>query len=120
MTRPTKKPEWAMNDVEQTIVYEGETYVVNNVVEPSAAKKLSGWLYQDIAIRNYMNWLGRTTCEWINYLDAPDVHTVATLPLNTDNPLGKTIYVSDESGGAVLAFNDGTNWRRITDRSIVS
>ncbi len=30
------------------------------------------------------------------------------------------IYVSDESGGAVLAFSDGTNWRRVTDRAVIS
>jgi hypothetical protein len=30
------------------------------------------------------------------------------------------IYVSDETGGAVMAFSDGTNWRRVTDRQIVS
>jgi hypothetical protein len=30
------------------------------------------------------------------------------------------IYVSDETGGAVMAFSDGTNWRRITDRATVS
>lgn len=30
------------------------------------------------------------------------------------------IYVSDEAGGAVLAFSDGTNWRRVTDRAVVS
>jgi hypothetical protein len=30
------------------------------------------------------------------------------------------IYVSDETGGAVMAFSDGSNWRRITDRAIVS
>lgn len=30
------------------------------------------------------------------------------------------IYVTDEVGGAVLAFSDGTNWRRVTDRAIVS
>lgn len=30
------------------------------------------------------------------------------------------IYVSDETGGAVPAFSDGTNWRRVTDRAIVS
>ena len=35
-------------------------------------------------------------------------------------PAGQIIYVSDESGGAVLAFSDGTNWRRSTDRAIVS
>lgn len=30
------------------------------------------------------------------------------------------VYVSNESGGAVPAFSDGTNWRRVTDRAIVS
>jgi hypothetical protein len=33
---------------------------------------------------------------------------------------GAIIYVSDESGGAVPAFSDGTNWRRMTDRQIIS
>ena len=44
--------------------------------------------------------------------------TVANLPTNA-NEAG-FIYVSDESGGAVPAFYDGTNWRRVTDRAIVS
>lgn len=44
--------------------------------------------------------------------------TVATLPSAT--PAGGIVYVSDESGGAVLAFSDGTNWRRVTDRAVVS
>lgn len=30
------------------------------------------------------------------------------------------IYVSNESLGAVPAFSDGTNWRRCTDRAIIS
>ena len=33
---------------------------------------------------------------------------------------GGMIYVSDESGGAVPAFSDGTNWRRTTDRAVIS
>jgi hypothetical protein len=33
---------------------------------------------------------------------------------------GQMIYVSDETGGATMAFSDGTNWRRITDRAVVS
>lgn len=45
-------------------------------------------------------------------------YTVAALP-SPATP-GRMIYVSDESGGAVLAFSDGTNWRRVTDRAIVS
>lgn len=30
------------------------------------------------------------------------------------------IYVSNESGGATIAFSDGTNWRRVQDRAIIS
>lgn len=33
---------------------------------------------------------------------------------------GAMIYVTNEAGGAVPAFSDGTNWRRVTDRAIVS
>lgn len=45
-------------------------------------------------------------------------YTVATVPAAT--PAGRMIYVSDETGGAVPAFADGTNWRRVTDRAVVS
>ena len=45
--------------------------------------------------------------------------TVATLPSAPDNPQ-MMLYVSDEAGGAVPAFSDGTFWRRVTDRAIVS
>lgn len=46
-------------------------------------------------------------------------YTVATVPSAATYARG-IIYVSDETGGAVLAFSDGTNWRRLTDRNIVS
>lgn len=29
-------------------------------------------------------------------------------------------FISDESGGAVPAFNDGVDWRRATDRAVIS
>ena len=45
-------------------------------------------------------------------------YTVSTLP-NPTTP-AQIIFVSNESGGAVMAFSDGTNWRRFTDRVIVS
>lgn len=48
----------------------------------------------------------------------PASYTVATLP--GVGGAGSTIYVSDEVGGGVLAFSDGTNWRRMTDRAVVS
>ena len=44
-------------------------------------------------------------------------YTVATLPTVL---VAGLIYVSDEAGGAVLAFSNGVNWLRCTDRAIVS
>ena len=46
------------------------------------------------------------------------VYTVATLPTAANQ--GGMIFVSDEAGGAVPAFSDGANWRRTTDRVVVS
>lgn len=42
----------------------------------------------------------------------------AALPSAT--PAGQNIYVTDDIGGAVPAFSDGTNWRRVTDRAIIA
>jgi hypothetical protein len=33
---------------------------------------------------------------------------------------GALVFVTDETDGAALAFSDGTDWRRCTDRAIVS
>jgi len=41
----------------------------------------------------------------------------------TSLPTGVTggmIYVTNDVGGAVPAFFDGTNWRRVTDRNVIS
>lgn len=46
--------------------------------------------------------------------------TVASVPSASTSGAGAIIYVSNESGGAVIAFSDGTNWRRSTDRAIIS
>lgn len=50
---------------------------------------------------------------------APPAFTVLTVPDATLHA-GAYIHVSDEVGGPVLAFSDGTNWRRVTDRAIIS
>lgn len=46
-------------------------------------------------------------------------YTVATVPPVAANA-GKQIFVTNETGGAVPAFSDGTNWRRVTDRAVIS
>lgn len=47
-------------------------------------------------------------------------YTVGTAPSASAVGAGAEIYVSNESGGAVLAFSDATNWRRVTDRAVIS
>ncbi|MFK7940753.1 MAG: DUF2793 domain-containing protein [Roseovarius sp.] len=47
-------------------------------------------------------------------------YTVAALPAPGLAGAGSQAFVSDETGGAVPAFSDGTNWRRYTDRAVVS
>lgn len=46
-------------------------------------------------------------------------YTVATVPAAATFP-NSFIYVSNETGGATPAFSDGTNWRRVADRAIIS
>ena len=47
--------------------------------------------------------------------------TVADLLANAQGARGLNLaYAEDEAGGAVPAFSDGTTWRRVTDRAIVS
>jgi len=47
-----------------------------------------------------------------------NTYTVATLP--PASVAAGLIFVSDETGGAIHAFSDGTNWRRMSDRAIVA
>lgn len=48
-----------------------------------------------------------------------DSYTVATVPDATAYESGM-IFVSDETGGSIPAFSDGTDWRRVTDRAVIS
>ena len=60
------------------------------------------------------------TSEIIN--DAPmklKGYTVAQLGSLTSSA-GAMVYCTDETGGSIPAFYDGTNWRRVSDRAIVS
>jgi len=45
--------------------------------------------------------------------------TVAQLGSLTSSA-GAMVYCTDESGGSIPAFYDGTNWRRVSDRAVVS
>lgn len=47
-------------------------------------------------------------------------YMVAALPSAVSTGAGSMIYISDEIGGAIIAFSDGTDWRRVIDRTVVS
>jgi hypothetical protein len=65
--------------------------------------------------------IGDGSTAWTSLIYFPRLkrYTVATLPNATSNISGM-VAVTDETGGAVPAFSDGTDWRRVTDRAIVS
>lgn len=79
--------------------------------------------YGDVIIEE-----GRATLEFHNFfedvflnLNAPRLpeYTVSTVP----SAVGRQNYlisVSDETGGKTVAFSDGTDWRRVQDRAIIS
>jgi Protein of unknown function (DUF2793) len=50
----------------------------------------------------------------------PQSYAVAGLPSAADAGPGAMIFVTDEMDGAVPAFSDGTDWRRVSDRAVVS
>ncbi len=49
-----------------------------------------------------------------------DSYTVSEANNIAIKSTGDMIFISDETGGAVMAFYDGTSWRRITDRAVIS
>lgn len=53
--------------------------------------------------------------------DYTQLHSYTVAEANAISPgAGVLIYVSNETGGATLAFHDGTNWRRVQDRNIIA
>jgi hypothetical protein len=46
-------------------------------------------------------------------------YQVATVP-SAAGAAGLIIFVTNEVGGPVPAFSDGTDWRRSTDRQVIS
>lgn len=116
--KPEKYPDWAMSNSYDPI---NKSF---NVVEPTEQQKQIGFYACSQAANNHVNWLFRTINNWLKYLDErlnkPESYTVANAPSPAARGAGSMIYVTDENGGAIVAFSDGTNWRRVTDRAIIS
>ena len=117
-TRPDQFPDFALLDRQDPILN------APNVVTPDAAHVNYGWAYSEPAQMNWMNWIHRYSGLWIRYLDErlnkPESYGVATAPSASTAGAGSTVYITDDIGGSTLAFSDGTNWRRTSDRAIIS
>lgn len=46
--------------------------------------------------------------------------TVAELGNTVATPAGQMVFCVNDTGGAIPAFSDGTDWRRVTDRAVIS
>lgn len=95
----------------------------------SADPSTSGWGAGEQGRR----WYNHSSLQWKRWINGAGVvvdydvasggpihrgYAKASLP--SASQAGKIIFVSDEVGGATIAFSDGTNWRRVSDRAIVS
>jgi hypothetical protein len=123
--RPSKYLDWTVET--EVIDVNGEV----NLIEPPPLKKQQGWAFGEVPPYQWFNWLFKQTDQWIKYLDeritslksaahkAP-VLTIDTLPAAVDAGKGSFAYVEDLNEGASLAFSDGENWRKISDRTIIT
>jgi hypothetical protein len=121
-----------MRDEDQLYVYDGSAWVTLENALDSDLKAIAALspANDDIVQRKSGAWTNRTMAQLAADLAASFTtlavggpvrvgsSTVSGMP--SANPAGQVLYVSNESGGAVIAFSDGTNWRRVTDRAVVS
>jgi hypothetical protein len=68
MAKPTKYPDWALVDIVDP------TSGQNNVVEPGATQKNTGWTFKQFPPRQFFNWLHRLTNDWIKWFDERLIH----------------------------------------------
>lgn len=97
ITRPSIYPQWASEDVVDP------TSGQNNVVTPPSEKQTNGWDLKEFPPRQWFNWLGRYTYEWILWLDQQQQQSQTGL----DSGSGFQAFPNVTTGGlAVLSVVD--------------
>ena len=102
VSKPTDFPTWAtMNRTDPT---SGQ----NNVTTPPLEKQQYGWNFNEQPPRNWFNWLGRYTNNWLVWLDQQESQSKVT-----DNS-GTSPVVDVSTGGlvqvAAVDAGDATKW----------
>jgi hypothetical protein len=88
-SRPTVFPDIALNDVNNGLLG------APNVQEPPSDLKNDGWDYGQKPEREFFNWYGRVTNNWIKYLDETVTSILATLTNLADKSKNKTAADAD-------------------------
>jgi hypothetical protein len=94
LTPPDQIPFWAVQDEIDPISKQ------NNVLTPPAEKQQFGWDRVEFPPRNYFNWLGRYTGNWIAYL-AQQSGQGAAVPV-ANNTFSSSIFNITNGGLAVF------------------
>jgi hypothetical protein len=89
-SRPTTVPNWATMDIADDVSKQ------NNVLPPPPEMQNYGWARQQFPPRQWFNWLGRFTAQWINYLAQQDQQSIVND--------GTTAIVNTITGGLVTIF----------------
>lgn len=88
-SRPTVFPDLALNDVNNGLLG------APNVQEPPTDLKNEGWDYGQKPEREYFNWYGRITNNWLKYLDEKVTSILTSLTDLSDTSKNKTAADAD-------------------------
>lgn len=88
-SRPIVFPDLALNDVNNGLLG------APNVQEPPTDLKNEGWDYGQKPEREFFNWYGRVTNNWLKYLDEGVTSTLTTLTDLADTSKNKTAADAD-------------------------
>ena len=93
-TQPDQIPFWATADQIDPVSQQ------NNVLTPPAEKQQFGWAREEFPPRNYFNWLGRYTGNWIAYLSQQNNQSSAQQV--ADSTFTTSIFNITNGGIAIL------------------
>src|SRR5271156_449923 len=74
--KPSQLPLWAVQDQIDPVSMQ------NNVLTPPPEMQQYGWTRQQFPPRNWFNWLGRYTYNWLNWLNQQESQSVVLNAVN--------------------------------------
>ncbi len=124
------------------ILFNNESGNIRTILNKNTASDVASIIFQtnftghtEIGLNENNQFKIKTSSDGITWLDAIQINSSSgetefqqPISLNSNSksnlpnatPAGRLIYINDASGGATIAFSDGTNWKRISDNTIIN